>query len=210
MSTLDEKSLYDQQEERILEKSDAFIELLTKRGILGDIEIENEKIRQAQQERRKQAYHNTQMLLKNYRHIIWQAECEASRIADELDLPLQNLDAILSRIDAEIGMGNRRIEAKLESLSKLRILIDRVNEALTLLRRKPENGEKLYDLIYMTYISPEKLDQNDILYRLDLSRRHFYRLREQAITVLSIRLWAAPTSELDIWLDLLTLFDKGL
>ena len=210
MSTLDEKSLYDQQEERILEKSDAFIELLTKRGILGDIEIENEKIRQAQQERRKQAYHNTQMLLKNYRHIIWQAECEASRIADELDLPLQNLDAILSRIDAEIGMGNRRMEAKLESLSKFRVLIDRVNEALTLLRKKPENGEKLYELIYMTYISPDKLEQNDILYRLDLSRRHFYRLREQAITVLSIRLWAAPTSELDVWLDLLTLFDKGL
>lgn len=210
MSTLDEKSLYDQQEEHILEKSDAFIELLTKRGILGDVEIDNEKVRQAQQERRKLAYHNTQMLLKNYRHIIWQAECEASRIADELNLPLQNLDAILSRIDAEIGMGNRRMEAKLESLSKFRILIDRVNEALTLLRKKPENGEKLYELIYMAYISPDKLDQNDILYRLDLSRRHFYRLREQAITVLSIRLWAAPTSELDVWLDLLTLFDKGI
>lgn len=210
MSTLDEKSLYDQQEEHILEKSDAFIELLTKRGILGDVEIDNEKVRQAQQERRKLAYHNTQMLLKNYRHIIWQAECEASRIADELNLPLQNLDAILSRIDAEIGMGNRRMEAKLESLSKFRVLIDRVNEALTLLRKKPENGEKLYELIYMTYISPDKLDQNDILYRLDLSRRHFYRLREQAITVLSIRLWAAPTSELDVWLDLLTLFDKGI
>jgi len=210
MSTLDEKSLYDQQEEHILEKSDAFIELLTKRGILGDVEIDNEKVRQAQQERRKLAYHNTQMLLKNYRHIIWQAECEASRIADELNLPLQNLDAILSRIDAEIGMGNRRMEAKLESLSKFRVLIDRVNEALTLLRKKPENGEKLYELIYMAYISPDKLDQNDILYRLDLSRRHFYRLREQAITVLSIRLWAAPTSELDVWLDLLTLFDKGI
>ena len=209
MSTLDEKSLYDQQEEHILEKSDAFIELLTKRGILGDVEIDNEKVRQAQQERRKLAYHNTQMLLKNYRHIIWQAECEASRVADELNLPLQNLDAILSRIDAEIGMGNRRMEAKLESLSKFRVLIDRVNEALTLLRKKPENGEKLYELIYMTYISPDKLEQNDILYRLDLSRRHFYRLREQAITVLSIRLWAAPTSELDVWLDLLTLFDKG-
>ena len=209
MSTLDEKSLYDQQEEHILEKSDAFIELLTKRGILGDVEINNEKVRQAQQERRKLAYHNTQMLLKNYRHIIWQAECEASRVADELNLPLQNLDAILSRIDAEIGMGNRKMEAKLESLSKFRVLIDRVNEALTLLRKKPENGEKLYELIYMTYISPDKLEQNDILYRLDLSRRHFYRLREQAITVLSIRLWAAPTSELDVWLDLLTLFDKG-
>lgn len=32
----DGKSLYEQQEERILAQSDAFISLLTKRGILGD------------------------------------------------------------------------------------------------------------------------------------------------------------------------------
>ena len=36
----DEKSLYEQQEDRILAQSDAFISLLTKRGILGDHEIE--------------------------------------------------------------------------------------------------------------------------------------------------------------------------
>lgn len=210
MSKQEEKSLYEQQEEHILEKSDAFISILTQRGILGDIQINDQKIREAQKEKRKLAYHNTEMLLKNYRHIIWQAECEAGRIADELNLPLHNLDAILSRVDAEIGMGNRRLEMKLESLNKFRILIDRVNEALSLLKKKPDNGEKLYELIYLTYISPDKLTQNDVLYRLDVSRRHFYRLREQALTVLSIRLWAAPTSELDIWLDLLTLIDKGL
>lgn len=52
--------------------------------------------------------------------------------------------------------------------------------------------EKLYNLIYETYIAPEKLSLTDILYRLDMSPGHYYRLREQAITILSIRLWAAP------------------
>lgn len=207
MSKFD-KSLYEQQEDHILEKSDAFITLLTKRGILGDSKIDDQKVREAKKERQKLAYHNTEMLMKNYRHIIWQTECEAGRIADELNLPLRNLDAILSRIDAEIGMGNRRIEGKLESLNKLRALVDRVNEALSLLKKKPDNGDKLYEVIYLTFITPEKLTQNDILYRLDMSRRHYYRLREQALTVLSIRLWAAPTSELDMWLDLMTLVDK--
>lgn len=36
MSKQDEKKLYEQQENRILAQSDAFISLLTKRGILGD------------------------------------------------------------------------------------------------------------------------------------------------------------------------------
>ena len=40
-----EKSLYELQEERILAQSDAFISLLTKRGILGDHQIDNEKVR---------------------------------------------------------------------------------------------------------------------------------------------------------------------
>lgn len=41
----DGKSLYEQQEEQILAQSDAFISLLTKRGILGDHKIDNDKIR---------------------------------------------------------------------------------------------------------------------------------------------------------------------
>ena len=46
----DGKSLYEQQEQQILAQSDAFISLLTKRGILGDHKIDNDKIRKAQQE----------------------------------------------------------------------------------------------------------------------------------------------------------------
>lgn len=63
----DGKSLYEQQEERILAQSDAFISLLTKRGILGDHQIDNEKVRKAKQEKNRKSYHNTQLLLQHYR-----------------------------------------------------------------------------------------------------------------------------------------------
>lgn len=85
--------------------------------------------------------------------------------------------------------------------------MERVNEALTVLKKKPENGERLYKLIYLTYIAPERLSHNELLYRLDMSSRHYYRLRQQAITILSIRLWAAPDTEVDVWLDMLTLIE---
>lgn len=67
----DENSLYEQQENKILQQSDAFISLLTKRGILGDHEIDNTRVRNAQQKRRRTAFHNTQVLLQHYRSFKW-------------------------------------------------------------------------------------------------------------------------------------------
>ena len=85
--------------------------------------------------------------------------------------------------------------------------VNKNNNALTVLKKKPNDGEKLYNLIYETYIAPEKLSLTDILYRLDMSPRHYYRLREQAITILSIRLWAAPGKDVDFWFEMLTLLE---
>ena len=71
MSRQDEKKLYEQQEEKILAQSDAFINLLTKRGILADQKIDSEKVRSAKQEKTRNSYHNTLMLLQQYRTIVW-------------------------------------------------------------------------------------------------------------------------------------------
>ena len=200
-------SLYEQQEERIRVQSDAFITLLTERGILGDHRIDDERIRNARQVKQKNTYHNTLMLLKNYRTIAWMLECFPDNVAEELDRPFENLDDLIDHIDVEMSMGNRKLESRIEGVRKSRILLDRVNEALTVLKKKPENGEILYNLIYQTFITPENLSLTDILYRLDISPRHYYRLRSQAITILSIRLWAAPAKDVDFWLEMLTLLE---
>jgi len=200
-------SLYEQQEERIRVQSDAFITLLTERGILGDHRIDDERIRNARQTKQKNTYHNTLMLLKNYRTIAWMLECFPDNVAEELDRPFENLDELIDHIDVEMSMGNRKLESRIEGVRKSRLLLDRVNEALTVLKKKPENGEILYNLIYQTFITPENLSLTDILYRLDISPRHYYRLRSQAITILSIRLWAAPAKDVDFWLEMLTLLE---
>ena len=46
------KALYEQQESQLSAQSSAFINLLTKRGILEDREIDNDRIRQAQKEKK--------------------------------------------------------------------------------------------------------------------------------------------------------------
>ena len=202
------KALYEQQESQLSAQSSAFINLLTKRGILEDREIDNDRIRQAQKEKKRNMYHNTLLLLQHYRNIVWALECFPATVAEELDHPLGDLDALLDRMDLEFGMNNRKLESRMESVRKSRLLLDRVNEALSVLKRKPENGAKMYELIYLTYIAPDKLSHTDLLYRLDISSRHYYRLRQQAFTILSIRLWSAPAGEVDSWLEVLTLLES--
>ena len=181
---------------------EAVLSFLRERGILADESITPQQV---EEKKRKEAYHNTLLLLSNYRNILWQTDSELDTIAAELNLPLQKLDAVLSRIDAEIGMENRRLELRLERLAKTRQLLDRINDALTTLKYKPDNGPLLYDLIFLTYISEEKLHQTDVLYRLNISRRHYYRLKEQAINIISLRLWSVPSTNIDLWLDLVSM-----
>ena len=59
------KALYEQQEQKISTQSDAFIRLLTQRGILEDHQIDDDRIRQAQKEKKRNMYHNTQLLLNS-------------------------------------------------------------------------------------------------------------------------------------------------
>lgn len=180
-------------------------QLFTKRGLLAGKSISADRIREAQQKKQLTAYHNTELLLKHYKNIAWMIECFPDTIAEELEQPFQNVDEMIERLDLEITLGNYKIENRLASIRKTRLVLDRINEALTVLKKKPEDGERLYDLIYLTYITPETLNHNDILYRMNLSSRHYYRLREQAINIISIRLWAAPNKDVEFWLELISI-----
>ena len=188
-------------------QTEQLIALLERRGIVEDPSIVNEKARQAEQALRRNMYHNTQMMLRHYRDIVWALECFPQQVAEELDRPLQDLDKLLSAVDTQIAMGNAKLEHRMLGIQKSRLLLDRINDALTVLRHKPGNGEMMYNIIFQTFLTPDKLTHNEILFRLGISDRHYYRLRQQAVNILSIRLWTAPAGCLDAWLELLTLLE---
>lgn len=205
--TIDNQSAPDDNI-KISPQSSALLDHLACRGIIADAKIDDERIQQALKERNRNMYHNTLLLLQNYRNIVWALECFPETVAAELDQSLKDLDALLDRVDAEIGMENRKLESRLESVRRSRLMLDRVNEALSVLKRKPDNGQRLYDIIYLTFLSPNKLSHSDLLYQLDMSSRNYYRLRQQAITILSIRLWSAPAAEIDSWMEVLSILEN--
>lgn len=199
----------DLSKNKLAQQTDQILSLLERRGIVEDPTITSEKARQSEQAFRRTMYHNTQMMLKHYRSIVWALECFPEQVAEELDRPLHDLDALLSVVDTQIAMGNAKLEHRLESVKRSRLLLDRIHDALTLLRQKPGNGELMYDIIFQTFITPEQLTHMEILYRLGISDRHYYRLRQQAVNILSIRLWTAPSGGLDAWLEILSLLEEG-
>lgn len=185
-------------------QQEMILQLFTKQGLVADKNIKDKKTRDAQMKKQQSMFHNTELLLKHYKNIAWMIECFPETIAEELEQPFEGLDEMIERLDLEMATGNRKLEHRLENIRKTRQILDRVNEALTVLKKKPEDGERLYELIHLTYIAPENLSHNELLYRLNLSSRHYYRLREQAINILSIRLWSAPNKEIEFWLDLIS------
>ena len=181
--------------------------LLERRGIVGDPDIPNAKARLAEQELRRKKAETEAARQKEKQAAETASSGFPKEIAQELEQPLKDLDVLLSVVDTQVALGNVKLEHRLLSIRKSRLLLNRINDALTVLRHKPGNGELMYNIIFQTFITPDKPTHSDILYRLDISERHYYRLRQQAINILSIRLWTAPQGCLDAWLEILTLLE---
>ena len=198
-------SLYDAQELQIQKQTAGFLELLTRKGMVEDAQIDSEKVRKAKKETAQKTYHNTQVLLGQYRLIIWVLSCVPGEIAQELRVPVNNVDALASRLDMELALENKRVESRFSAMMKTRFLVDRIHEALSILKKKPGNGEQLYDVLYATYIDPVERKHDELLKHLQMTSRTYYRLRREALMVMSIRLWSAPSGDIDAWLEVLTI-----
>lgn len=113
----------NQQAQTEHSQAGAVIEMLTERGYLGNQEINDAKLRDARQEKQKAAYHNTLMLLKQYRNIAWMLECFPDTIAEELEQPFTNLDELIDRVDVEMAMDNRKLEGRISNNNKVPVVI---------------------------------------------------------------------------------------
>lgn len=205
---INEAANHIEGDEEMVKRYGDIISLMTGSGMLPERKIDDEKVREKRQQVRKNSYHNTILLLQHYRTISWLLECFPEDIAAELDTPFEGVDRLIEKMEVEMAWGNKKLESRMKTLEKTRLMVDRLNEALTVLKKKPNNGERLYRIIYYTYIYPEQVSHKELLLRLDLSTRHYYRLRKEAISIISVRLWSAPTADVNIWMEMLTLLEE--
>ena len=63
-------------------------------------------------------------------------ECFPDTIAEELEQPFEKVDDVINRLDIEMSLGNRKVENRLASIRKTRLVLDRINDALSVLKKK--------------------------------------------------------------------------
>lgn len=199
---------YSEEEMNLSDQSKAFVDYLAHRGMLSDPLISDKNIRERKKELAMKAYHNTLLLLKHYRDIVWAMNSIPTELKQELNVPLSDLDGLIDRLDTEMSLENTEMENRLRTIMKSRLLIDRLNEAVSVLKDKPTDGDILYEVIYRTYLGPKPEKITYLIMDMNMTRRRYYKYRNMAIELISIKLWSTPDSKIELWLDLLEILDR--
>lgn len=202
------KMNHAEEEMKLSGNEKRFIDFLLNSGYLADPKIENQEVRAKRQEDNRKIYHNTLLMLQHYRDLAWVLEGIPSELKAELDIPFADLDTLISRLDLELSLNNHRLESRIYALIKSRMLMDRLNEAINFLKTKPDEGELMYQIIYYTFIGEKMNSVYDILNKIGIAKTRYYKLRKKAITMISVKLWTVPDIKLELWLELLSYFEK--
>jgi AraC-like DNA-binding protein len=97
----------------------------------------------------------------------------------------------MSLIDVDTNVNEYRFERRMQSIEESKSLIEFVDRALNKLKRYPDNGDLYFHLIRKLYVNNHsfKLDEEDLLEELHISRSTFYREKKKAITLFGVTLW---------------------
>lgn len=153
----------------------------------------------------EKVFHDTKMLLENYRNVVWSLEVETFQTSMSFQEEYgSTLEEFLDMTyEAGMDISESDVASRIESMNKSRNMLKMIDKAVELLRMKHQEGEELYWILYLSYLSAKKLNSvEDILDELEkqkvfISRASFYRMRSRAISQLGWLLWGYTTKTAD-------------
>ena len=155
------------------------------------------------QEREKYLYHNTELLLKKYREVVW--SIEASAIRAEMNFEIETGCKMSEFLDMSYAAGfdlaGCDIAEQARTMERNKKMLAIVDAAVDLMRRKHENGEEYYWVIYYSYLSDKPLKSvDDIIDKVEkytgpISCQTLYNWRKDATATLSSILWGYTTKD---------------
>ena len=155
-------------------------------------------------------YHDTWTLLKNYRSVSWSIEVSDYNLQAEFRTEYGCAsEAVLDGLEA--SNSNTHLESYVHSLERSKRMLQLINSAIDLMRKKHEKGELYYWILYYAYLSPRQCENaGAILHSLEtkgisISLRTYYVHRDEAIEILSSILWGYTSQDCEKITKLLTL-----
>lgn len=154
-------------------------------------------------------YHDTLKLLKSYREVLWHIEVANSDFQAECRAMYG--DYLPDVISSAPEIYDLQLNSYTETVERSRKMLEILNNAVQMLRKRHLKGEVYYWILFYSYLSPQIYETAyDVLAVLDgrhfvMSLRTFYVRRAEAIDLLSGILWGYTTKECR---DSLELFEK--
>ena len=148
-------------------------------------------------------YHNTWKLLKKYRDVIWSLELSVQQVKNNFELEFGNSieDFLESIYVAGLDLSETTIAHHTECIERSHKMLKLLENSVDLLRTKHKHGESYYWILYYTFLSPQQLRSvEEIIEKLrpyirDVSLRTYYRMRKDAVEVLSSVLWGYTSND---------------
>ncbi len=162
-------------------------------------------------ENEKVLYHNTELLLKRYRDVVWSLEVAVHRVNKNFYQEYgSDIEGFLEMTyEAGMDLKGTEIEAQTKTITRSRNMLIMIDSAIDLLRTKHKNGELYYWILYYTYFSPQEMQNTDEIveklreYIKDISRSTYFRKKNEAVLQLGIILWGYTSMECIQIVDLL-------
>ena len=148
-------------------------------------------------------YHDTWMLLRKYRDVVWSLELSVQQVRRQFQIEYgSSIEEFLESLYvAGITFEGSAIEDHARCIERSYKMLKLLDTSVELLRTKHEYGESYYWLLYYTYLSPQQLaNTQEIIDKLephirDISYRTYFRKRQMAIDALSSVLWGYSSKE---------------
>lgn len=148
------------------------------------------------------AYHDTTTLFKIYRSVSWRMQVQISQVKHRFQKEYgTDVDSFLDSLyQAGMNIDNdeANIRSRVEAISSSNQFLKLVDEAVELMRKYHPQGEKLYWVLYYTYMSAyQPHNVNEIITKLEphlpenirINRSTYFRWRESALKAIDGILW---------------------
>lgn len=148
-------------------------------------------------------YHNTYLLLKKYRDVVWSLELSVKKVQSRFQIEMgSSIDDFLETVYlAGVDFADSGVVEHTKCIEQSHKMLILIESAVDLLRNKHKYGEIYYWILYYAFLSPQQYKNADeIIEQLtphirDISYRTYYRKRREAIESLSCILWGYTEKE---------------
>lgn len=157
----------------------------------------NMKKSQQLEPRENPLYHDTWMLLRKYRDVVWSLELSVQQVRRKFQMEYgSRIEDFLEPIYlAGVDFADSGIQEHAQSIERSYQMLKLIENAVNLLRSKHKFGETYYWILYYSFMSPhqyrnaEEIIDQLLLHIQDISYRTYYRKRKEAIDAFSSILW---------------------